>query len=74
MSQFNLTFFFVLSSIGAILLFYLALCAFINIEALKLKKSHHASSGFALLVSAIFYGGVAAYCYNELQKLNDSNQ
>ena len=71
-SEFRYRFIFVLSAIGAVLLFYLAICAFINIEALKLKKKHSASSGFALLVAAIFYGVVAGYYYNEI-KISSNN-
>ncbi len=72
MADLKLSFFLVLSTIGALLLFFLAICAFINLEALKLKKQHHSSSGFALLVASMFYAGVSAYCYNEINKQSDN--
>jgi len=66
MSDARTTFFFLLSCAGAILLFYLSICAFIGMEALKLSHEHKNSSGFALLFSSIFYAGMALYCHYKM--------
>ncbi len=65
------SFIFIFSALGAILLFYLSICAFINMEALKLQKAHHNASGFALLVATLVYGGLAYYCYKIFKKTNE---
>ena len=47
------TYFLIVTTLGSIFLFYLALAAFCNQEALKIKPENHVSVGFKLLLCSI---------------------
>lgn len=47
------TYWLLISTTGAFLLFFLSIASFANMEALRLKPSEHVSIGFKLLLCAI---------------------
>jgi hypothetical protein len=51
-NAFMINYYFIISIAGFILLTFLGLCCFINVEALKLKKDHKNISGLACWVAA----------------------
>lgn len=47
------TYFLIVTTLGSLFLFYLALAAFCNQEALKIKPENHVLVGFKLLLCSI---------------------
>ncbi len=54
-SSFLINYYFIISVAGFLLLTFLGICCFINVEALKLKTEHKNLSGLACLVAACVY-------------------